>query len=234
MPTYTNPKNDRRSLTHTGLEVGSSHITLNQNATGREDEILSWECPRKYAAITYAAGRHTTKFVPRYKESFDGDGSTKTFTLTGNIQPPSGETDLDDMPYQPVVAYDDDGATQLTVESYDFAANTVTFTTAPNAATGNVLVWPVITEGYLKFIGHDQFDHRIAALDEWGIPISVFNDFDQSKNMTKIHLTGAVTWEESEKLALYLSSDRQIVWQDADYPEGQYASTIEQRVDVDV
>lgn len=234
MPTYQNPKNDRRSLTHRGAELGSSFVTLSQNATGREDSIIEWECPRKYDLITYAAGRHNTKFIPRGKETADGDGAATTFSLTANIAPPSGETTLDDQPYPPVVAYDTDAGSQLTVESYDYNANSVTFTSAPNTGTDNVEMWYVITEGVLKFIGHDQFGHRIAALDEWGIPIRVFNDFDQSKNMTKVHMTGAISWEEAESLVLYLDGPRQIVWEDPNYPEGQFVSSLEQRVDVDV
>lgn len=234
MPTYTNPKNDRRSLTHRGSELGDDNVDLMQNATGREDTILEWTCPRKYDLITYAAGRHTTKFNPRGLETFDGDGSQTEFSLTAKIEPPAGETYIPDMKYQPVVAYDTDAGAELEVAEYDFNGNTVTFESAPNTGTGNVKVWFIIVEGDIKFIGHDQFSHRIAALDEWGIPIRVFNDFNDEKNMTKIHLTGAVSWEESEKLALYLDGPRQIVWEDPDYPHGQYVSSIEQRVDVDV
>lgn len=234
MPTYTNPKNDRRTITHTGSELGSGNVTLNQNATGREDTILSWTCPRKYDQITYAAGRHYTKFIPRYKEVFSGDGGTTTFTLTGTVDPPHGETVMEDQNYPPVVAYDTDAGTELDVESVDYATGDVTLATAPNNANDNLLLWPVLVEGTVKFIGEDQFGHRIAALDPWGIPIHSFNDYNQSKNMTQVHLTGAVSWEESEKLGLYLESPRQVVWSDADYPRGQYASTIQQEVDVDV
>lgn len=233
-PTYQNPKNDRRSLTHRGSELGSSHVTLSQNATGREDSIIEWECPRKYDLITYAAGRHNSKFVPRGMETQSGDGSATTFSLTANIAPPSGETTIDDMPYDPVVAYDTDAGAEIAVDSYDFNANSVTLASAPNNATDNVKLYYVMTEGTLKFIGHDQFGHRIAALDEWGIPLRVFNDFDQAKNMTKVHMTGAISWEEAESLVLYLDGPRQIVWEDADYPRGSYVSSIEQRVDVDV
>lgn len=232
--THTSVTNDRRSLTHTGAELGSGRVTLSTNATGREDSIISWECPRKYTAITYSAGRHITKFIPRTKEALDGDGAATTFSLSSNIQPPAGETTFDDMAYQPVVAIDtNDGNNQLSVASYDYDANEVTFENAPTDADGNVVCWPVLTEGVIKFIGHDQFDNRVAALDGWGIPIRVFNDFDQARNITEVHLTGAVTWEESEKLVLYLESDHELVWDDTDFPNGEYASTIEQRVDID-
>lgn len=230
---YTNPKNDRRSLFHTGTELGDSQVSLMQNATGREDDILQWECPRKYSRITYSAGAHYTKFTPRGLETFDGDGSTTTFSLTANIDPPAGETNLQEMQYQPVVAYDTAGSTQIEVDSYDFATNEVTLASAPDSGTENVKLWFVITEGTIKYVGQDQFGHRVAALDKWGIPIRVFNDFNTAQNMTQVHLTGAIDFEESEKLAVVLDGPRQIVWEDADYPEGDYVSAIEQRVDID-
>lgn len=234
MPSYTNPKGDRRSLTHTGAELGEENVTLSTNATGREDAVLSWECPRKYDTITYAAGRHPTRFTPRTKEQFDGDGTQTTFNLTADISAPAGETNIVDMNYDPVVAYDDAAGQEIMVESYNFDQNEVTLESAPSTGTANLHLFSVLIEGDLKFIGHDQFDHRIAALDEWGIPLHVFNDFNQLQNQTKVHLTGAVSWEESERLVLYIDSPHEIVWEDANYPRGTYASSIEQRVDVDV
>jgi hypothetical protein len=232
---YTNPKNDRRSLTHTGTEVGTNNLELQQNAANREDWVLEWTCPRKYDSITYSAGDHLTKFSPRSREGVDGDGATSTFTVEANIDPPNGEVIVDQMDYQPIIAIDTaDGDAQLTVSGYDFDANEVTFEETPTVGSGNVVMWPIMTEGIIKLIGHDQFNNAVAALDTWGIPLHVFNDFDQAQNMTQVHLTGAATWQESEHLVVYLDSPRQIVWDDAEFPEGQYASTMEQRVDVNV
>jgi hypothetical protein len=233
--TYTNPKNDRRSLTHTGAELGDSNVNLSTNEPNREDTVLEWVCPRKFESIVYSAGDHITKFHPRHRTNTDGDGSQTTFDVPGNIMPPNGETYVPQMDYQPVVAIDTaDGDNQLEVESYDFDANQVTFKSAPVSGTGNVVMWPILTDGIIKYIGHDQFNNSVASLDTWGIPLYVFNDFNQDKNMTQIHLTGAATWEESERLTVYINSPYEIVWEDAEYPEGQYASTIEQRVDVNV
>lgn len=231
---YTNPKNDRRSLTHTGSEVGESNVERQTNEPNREDEVLAWTCPRKFDSIVYSAGDHITKFQPRYRENADGDGSQTTFQVSGRIMPPNGETYIPNMAYQPVVAIDNTDGSQLEVESYNFDTNEVTFKSAPASGTGNVVMWPILTDGIVKYIGHDQFDNSVAALDTWGIPLHVFNDFNQSKNMTQIHLTGAATWEESERLVVYIESPFSIVWEDAEFPNGQYASTIEQRVDVNV
>jgi len=232
--TYTNPKNDRRSFTHTGSEVGADNVNREVNETGREDTIIEWTCPRKFDSVTYSAGDHVTKFYPRTREEFDGDGSQTTFSPAAVIDPPSGETDLDDMEYPPVVAYDTAAGAELEVESYDFNANEVTFASAPDSGTANVILWSIITEGEVKYLGVDQFNNTVSALDTWGIPIHVFNDFEQGKNMTRIHLTGAATFEETETLRLTLESPHKIAWEDAEYPHGQYASTIEQRVDVTV
>lgn len=235
MPTYTNPKGDRRSLTQTGSEVGDSQVTLNTNATGREDDIISWECPRKYAAITYAAGRHKTNFTPRTREDYSGDGAQTTFALTADFFPVHGEDDPADANYPPVVVANVTQDMEYAQEDlvYDYDANEVTLPSAP-ASGDTVAFYPILTEGELKYMGYDQFDHPIAALDQWGVPLHRFHDFDQAKRQTEVHLVGAATWEESEKLVARLDSPREIVWEDADYPRGKYASSIEQFVDIDV
>jgi len=235
MPQISNPKNDRRSLTHTFNEVGDDNGNLSQNTPGTNSPVLEWTCPRKFDSIRYAGGRHKTKFVPRYKETVTGStGDDTTVALQGDIQPITGESQVADMPYPPVVAYNVTQDIDYTDElSYDFATNTVTLPSDP-ADGDTVALFPIITEGTLQYRGLDQFGHEIAPLDEWSTPIHVFHDFDQDKNESELHLIGAAEWSESETLALYFESDRQIVWQDADYPRGQYVSTIEQRVDVSV
>lgn len=230
----TNPKKDLRSISHSGSELGESNVALHQNEPNREDAIVEWTCPRKFDQMTYSAGDHLTKFYPRCREELDGDGTETTFPVDANLAPPNGQTTVAEMKYQPVVAYDDEAEEELTVEYYDFDQNEVTFEEAPEDGSGNVIVWPIITEGLVKYVGQDQFDNQVAALDQWGIPIHVFNDFNQTKRETKVHLTGAAVWEESETLAVHLNSERQIVWEDSEYPRGTYASTIEQRVFVDV
>jgi len=235
MAQISNPKNDRRSLTHTFTEVGADNGSLHQNTPDVNSPILQWTCPRKYSSIRYAGGRHKTKFIPRYKESLTGSTNDDTVvTLSGDIQPITGESQLDEMPYQPVVAYnvtqDIDYTDDLT---YDFSANEVTLPSDP-ADGDNVALFPIITEGTIQYRGLDQFSHEIAPLDEWSTPVHVFHDFDQNKNESEIHLIGAAQWNENETLSLYLDSPRQIVWEDSEYPHGQYVSTIEQRVDVSV
>lgn len=234
MAQVSNPKNDRRSLTHAFHEVGDDNGTLRQNTANVNSPILEWTCPRKYESIRYAGGRHKTKFIPRTRQDMTGSTNDDTVvTLTADIQPIHGETDPGDWNYDPVVAMNVTQGSEIAISDYNFAQNEITLASDP-ADGDSVALYPVIAEGTVQYRGLDQFGHEISPLDEWSAPLHVFHDFEQGRNETEIHLIGAAQWEESETLALYIDSPHQIVWEDADYPRGSYASTIEQRVDVSV
>lgn len=231
MSQISNPKQDRRSLTHTFGEVGADNGTLSQNSVDTHSPIIEWTCPRKYDTIKYAAGRHYTKFRPRTREDFSAHSGT-TVSLSSRIQPVAGEPDVSEQQYPVAVAYDITAGSEIDVVSANYAQNTIELASDP--AGNDIAVWPILTEGEIQYRGLSQFGYEVAPLNEWTIPVHVFHDFNQQKNETKIHLVGASQWDEAETLALYLDSPHQIVWQDNDYPRGQYASTIEQRVDVSV
>lgn len=235
MPQISNPTGDRRSLTHAGHEVGDDNVVLRQNNADTNTPVLEWTCPRKYTRIAYAGGQHVTKFTPRTKQTVDSAGSAAplTISLDTPIQPIAGETDIDDQMYAPVVAYNVTQDAEIHPSSYDYAVGEVTFDSGV-AAGDELELWPIMVRGTTQYRGIDQFDHEIAPLDEWSEPLHVFHDFEQNNQQTKIHLVGAATWNESETLGLYIDSPDQIVWEDENFPGGQYASTIEQRVDVDV
>lgn len=237
MPQISNPKNDRRSLTQAGHEVGDSNVALHQNTANTNSPVLEWTCPRKFSQIRYAGGTHKTKFVPRTKETQSApspSGGTVTFSLNSQIQPIHGETLQEDQQYPPVVAYNKTQDTEVMPESYDYGTNDVTFPDTNIAQNDDIALFSILVEGTLQYRGIDQFDHEIAPLYNWSEPIHVFHDFEQDRNETQVHLVGQATWEESETLALYIDSPHQIVWEDSDYPRGQYVSVIEQRVDVTV
>ena len=248
MAQISNPKNDRRSLTHAFHEVEEENGTLRQNTPDTNSPVLEWTCPRKFDTIRYAGGRHKTKFVPRTKETAtiaddDGDGalslSERTVSLSSPIQPIHGESDLEDQAYPPVVAQNVTQGSEINFEAaseypFDYATNEVIIPESEVAAGDEIALFPILMRGTLQFRGLDQFGHEIAPLDEWSTPLHVFHDFDQARNETEIHLIGALEFSEAETLALYIDSPDQIVWQDADYPRGNYVSTIEQRVDVSV
>lgn len=235
MAQISNPKNDRRSLRHSFTEVGTSNGTRSQNASGRNSPVIEWTCPRKFDRIRYAGGRHKTKFVPRYNQTVSSaSGGTEDITVNGTLQPIVGETDPADQPYPPVVANNVTQSTDITDDlEYDYSQNIVTL---PSGTSSNdeVELFPIMVEGTLQYRGLDQFGHEIAPLDEWSTKLHVFHDFDQNQNNTEIHLIGAVEWTEAETLALYIDSPQQLVWEHAEYPQGQYVSQIEQRVDVSV
>lgn len=234
MAQITNPKNDRRSLSHTFSEVGEDNGELTQNMEDRNSPVLEWTCPRKYERIRYAGGRHKTKFVPRYHMAHSAEGGEENVEVDGILQPIVGETDPDEMPYMPVVAYNETQENDITdYLEYDFAMNEVVLPESVEAGD-DVHLFPIMVEGTLQYRGLDQFGHEIAPLDEWSTQLHIFHDFDQNQNNTEIHLVGALEWTESETLALYVDSPQQLVWEHEHYPKGQYVSQIEQRVDVSV
>lgn len=230
----TSPTADTRSFDHRGTQVGSSNVTLAQNDTGRLDSVVEWTIPKKYRMVGISGGKHWTKAELRSKETFDGDGSTTTFSLSEDLVAIAGEPQLEDQPFPVVVAYDTDASSQLTVSDVDYSANEVTFASAPNTGTDNVAVWPIMGEGVVQYRGLDAFDNLTGPLENWGVPIHVFADNDQNKNTMQVHLPGAARFEREEVLAFNIDAPRQVVWEDADYPEGDYVSTIEQRVDVEL
>lgn len=233
-PQISNPQNDRRSLTHTFSEIEEENGERRQNTPDRNTPVLEWTCPRKYERIQYAGGRHKTKFIPRYHQSHTAAGGEEAVGTSDIIQPVVGETDPDDMPYSPVVAYNETQDADITDDlEFDFAMNEVTLPASTNA-DDSVHLFPVMVTGTVQYRGLDQFGHEIAPLDEWSTQMHVFHDFDQNQNNTEIHLIGAAEWNESETLALYIDAPEQIVWEHDHYPRGQFASTIEQRVDVSV
>ena len=238
MAQISNPKNDRRSLTHAFHEVEDENGELLTNTADRNTPIVRWTCPRKWSRVKYAGGTHKTKFVPRTNQTVSNapapSNGEVTISLDSPIQQINGETTIEDQPYPPVVAYNKTQSTEVFPESYDYAANEVTFPDTNIADNDEIELFVILVRGTIQYRGLDQFNHEIAPLDEWSEPLHIFHDFDQNKNKTSIHLVGSVTFTESETLAVYIDSPDEIVWQHDDYPRGTYASTIEQRVDVSV
>lgn len=239
MSEITNPKNDRRSLTHAFHEVEEENGTLRTNTPDVNSPVLEWTCPRKWSEIRYAGGNHKTKFVPRTKQTVasapapDADGMV-SIELDSPIQPINGETNPEDQPYYPVVTMNKTTGEEVYVEEYQYPQNIVHFSENDVSDADELVLFPILVRGTLQYRGLDQFNHEIAPLDEWSEPIHVFHDFDQNKNETEVHLVGSARFTEAETLGLYINSPDKIVWEDEDYPRGTYVSTIEQRVDVSV
>lgn len=228
--TISGPVSDTRSFSHTGAEVGDSNVELNQNTTGREDVVLRWTMPKKYNRVAYAAGKHYTHAELRHRVNRTShSGTSVDVDGDADLVPVAGELEVDDQPFAAVRVVNTTTGNELSVDSINYGANTLTLATDP--AGDDLALFPVMNEGYVKYVAENQFDQRVGPLDPWGIPSHVFSDFEQDNNETRIHLVGAGSFKRNESLALVVDSPRQVVWEDSDYPEG-YVSRWQQRVDV--
>lgn len=231
------PQNERRTLTHAGAEVGADNVERTVNVPNQNTPILSWTGPRKFSQIEYAAGAHSTKANLRSLETFaDTDlANGDTATLATNIAPVDGEEAVEDQPFPVVVAVvvdDTNAATEANVTSINYAKNEVTVD-ATVGTTDTLKLYPLIADGTIRYQGHDQFDHRLGSLDEWGTPLHVFGDHDQRKADSTIHLVGRASFRENERLAVYVDAPVEVCWEDEHYPD-RFVSTYQQRVDISV
>jgi len=218
------------AISHTASVLGDSYVSTSQNQVSpqRPTPVITFECPKKFDKIDYVGSRDATRFIPRGMETFDGDGAATTFSLTADIQPVAGEDVLDEMDYPPVVAYDTAAGSQITVESVDFAANEFTAASAPSTGTDNVKAYPILSEGTIQMRALNQFGQVEGMVYPWSTPVHRWHDFDQLKRGTEVNLQGSVRWGRYEKVEVLMDSPRQIVWEEDDYPEGEYVSTFEQ------
>lgn len=227
-------KDDSRTLTQSGTEVGTGNVTLNQNQADTETPIVSWSCPQEYSVIKLVTGKHPTRFTPRTKETFTGTTNDDTVQpVSTDLVPPAGETEISEMPFEPVVAYNVTQGSEIDVADYDFAANEVTLASDP-ADADTVALFPVVTTGTIKLYGVDQFGNAKGSTSTWGFDIRAFSDYNPLNKNTKIHMEGGIAVSENEVIEVRMESPHQIVWEDPDYPRGGYVSLINQRVSVTV
>lgn len=227
-------KVQRYTISHGASVLGDDYVTREQNQVSpqRATPVLTFEGPKKFEALEYRGRRDATRFVPRSMETHDGDGTATAFTLDANIQPVAGEEDLDDQDYPVVVAYDTAAGSQLDVAELNYSANEVTFASAPDTATDNVKVYPIISEGTVQLRALNQFNQVEGHVYPWPTPIYRWHDFEQLKRGTEVNLQGSVRWGRYEKVEVLVDSPRQVVWEDDDYPEGEFVSTFEQDLSI--
>lgn len=230
--TITGPMSDTRTFSHTGSEVGDNNVERRSNVPNREDAILSWTIPKKYRRVAYAAGKHFTRAELRHRVDVTGQTGTDV-ELDGNadLTTIAGQKQLDEQPFPVVRVVNVSTGNELTVEDVDYPSNTVTLASDPGG--DDLAVYPVINDGYIKYVGENQFEQRIGPLDPWGIPVHVFNDFRQDKNDTRIHLVGAGAFKRDEALVLVIDAPYEVVWEDDDFPEA-FVSSWQQKVGVDI
>lgn len=224
----------RYTITHLGNVLGDDMVTLSQNQVSpqRESAIIEFECPRKFERIEFVGSRDPTRFVPRTMQSITGTANDDTVVdLNNDIQPVSGETDIDDQDYPVCVAYNVTQDTQVDIVDVDYATNSVTLGSDP-ADGDTVKLYPIIADGSIQMEGVNQFNQVVGSVDNWPTPIYRFHDFKQAKRGTEVNLDGAADWSRYEKLRITLDSPTQLVWEDDHYPLGQYVSTIEQDVEI--
>jgi hypothetical protein len=233
------------TISHTGSVLGDGQVTPAQNqvAPQRETTVVSFECPDNFDAIQYVGRRDATRFEPRTVESAtitDDDASgdleegERTVALSAELQPITGETDVDEQPYPVVEAVNTTQGTTLDPETdltIDYAANEVVVADSAVADGDTVKFYPVLTEGTIKFYTTNALGQTEGPVYPWDFPVRRFADMPQDKRGTELNLNGSVTVETFEEIEVRLDSPRQIVWEDADHPDA-YVSKFEQDVSI--
>lgn len=236
-----------RILTQSGSEVGEDNVSLEENDPDKNDytAIISWTCPRKYESIRYDGENHATRGEFRTVEEFEVDEEEETadgeyeFELDADLQPVAGEEAVEDQAIETVEVVNVTQEQQIPADNLevDYAANSVAVPAEPFDDEDEIKVFPLLTEGNVKFQGRNQFDQVAGTVTKWGVPVYRWADFDQLKQGTQIRMTGRLNWTRNESLELTLDSDHEIVWQDDDYSVATgsaYVSEIEQQVDVEL
>lgn len=232
-----------KTLTQSGVvlnqaTVGSNdNVRLSQNNAGTdgpsETAIVEWVCPESYDMIQYFAEKHRTKFVPRAREQFTGSADDDTeLSLETNLMPLAGHKRIVDQPYPVVEVYNTTTGDEMDVEDVDYAHNKITLASDP-ADGDEIKVFPVITEGTIRYQVIDRFNTVVGNVSHFPTLIRQFAYKNQLNRKTQLHLSGRAQIQDTEKLRLLMDSKRQIVWEDEDYPD-QYVSSIGQEVEITV
>ena len=230
----SSPTADTRTFTHRGTEIGEENVDLSTNRIGEFSPVLVWTMPKKYTHVGFAGGKHISRFELRTLETMTGTTEDDTeVELDTRLIAVAGEEEIEDQPFPTVVAYNVTQEMEIDIVDVDYTHDTVTLADDP-AENDEVKLWPVMTTGRAKYTARDAFNNATGPLDEFGVGIHSFADFDQEKNTTQIHMVGAGTFREDEQVVLQLDADQEIVWEDPDYPNGSYVSKVQQRFDVEV
>lgn len=224
------------TISHTGsvLDDGNNEVVREANTADSPDAILSFTCPRKFEEVRYRGQRDATRFVPRTKQTITGTTNDDTVVaLNNDIRPYAGEKDIADQEEPVVVAYNVDQATEVEIASIDYAANEITLATDP-ADTETVKIWSIISQGTIQYQGRNALDQVEGPVYPWPTRVQVFSIFPQNKRGREIHQHGSVTWGRHETVEVLFEAPHVIDWTDADYPRGEYPSTFEQDVKIEL
>jgi len=215
------------TISHTGTvleDAGEDAVWLynNQISPQRETEIAEFRCPDNFDMISWVGNRDPVRFEPRTHEALSV--SSGTLSLSTDIQPVAGETELDEQPYPVVEVFQ--GGSVVPIESVDYAANEVNIDTSGFSTGDDFHCFPIITDGTLKMRGENALNQHTGPLFPWGFPLYRFHDFRQDKRGSEINLNGGMSWERNETLQVLVDSGTEVVWEHTEHPEA-YVTMLE-------
>lgn len=218
-----------RLIDQSGSTLDAQNVTLSSNRTGERDRIVEFELPRRFQRLALDTDIHETKFIPRTMDEKSVTGTTTS--VSADLQPVNGETDISRQAYPVVVAYDTTAGAQLDIASVDYAQNQVTLVSDP--AGNTVKFYSVMTEGNIFYRVVDAFDTPVSSLDKFGTSVRAFSQLELNNKRNRPHLEGSAVISGNESLELMIDAPQKITWEDPDYPEGEYVTQLNQRVVVD-
>lgn len=230
----------KQTFSHTGDVVGTDNVTLNTNTEGSQSQILEITAPDKFADVVLDGDQHDTRFIPRTEISISGTTGDDTVVdlvdSNGNeidIVPVGGEKDINEQDYPVCVAFNATTGTEYDIVDVDYSKNQVTLGTDP-ASGDTVKLWPILAQGQIKVVGRNALGQAEGPVTPFGLPLYRFHDLPQLKQSTSLSFDGRVEFGNPESIEYVVDSPHQIVWSDADYPRGEFVSSLSQEVTVEV
>lgn len=224
------------TVSHTGsvLSQEGDEVVRASNDAGRPDSILSFTCPRKFESIDYRGKRDATRAYLRTLQTVTGTANDDTVVdLENDIQPVAGEEDVAEQDEPVAVAYNVDAGAEVAIVDADYSANTVTLDSNP-ADGETVKVWSLISHGTIQMQGRNALGQIEGPVYPWSTRLSVFSTFPQNKRGRSVHMHGSVQWGRHETVEVLVESPASVVWEDEDYPRGEFVSTFEQDVRIEL
>lgn len=230
----------KQTISHTGDVFGASNVSLAQNRAGSESGIAEFTAPDSFQSVELDGDKHDLRFVPRTQVEITGTTGDDTVVhlvdANGNevdIQPIAGEKTIAEQDYPVAVAFNRTTGTQYSITDVNYATNEITLSNDP-ASGDTVAIWPVVTQGSLKIVGRNALGQSEGPVSPFGIPIYRFHDLAQLRSNATVGVDGRVEFGNPESIEFVVHSPHEIVWTDADYPEGEFVSTLAQEVTVEV
>jgi len=178
------------------------------NTADKWSEIAYFDIPREriYALLD----NHNIELYLYTKETFSGDGSTTTFTLSNEI------VDSEILPDNKGAVLVFVGGTQTDV-TVNYSAHQITFSSAPASGTDNIVVYYLFKDGQVEI-------RAVAPVGTSGIYRPLFNDsinrvhlLNQFDIRQKIKLHQAIALPEDFRISVRIKSSVVVNWDSANY-----------------